>query len=94
MYFDTPPSLVEFNRESANYQGRTNPPRQLRSLWLEREDLECMTCSGNWYQQRDSKFIDHFREHDIPLPFHPEASPGPESQHQTSAIPLTKLEES
>jgi hypothetical protein len=57
------------------------------------EDLKYVTGSRNWHRQRYSKFIDYFREHEIPLPFHPEASPDPKPQYQTSNIPLTKLEE-
>jgi hypothetical protein len=67
-------------------------PRLHREIHDLEEDLKCMTRSRNWDKQKYSKFIDYFREHDIPLPFHPEASPKSESQHQMSAIPLTKLE--
>jgi hypothetical protein len=46
-------------------------PRLHREIHDLEEDLECMTRSRNWYKQRYSKFISDFREHDIPLPFHP-----------------------
>jgi hypothetical protein len=68
-------------------------PSLRREIHDQDKDLTCITRSRNWHKQRHSKFIDYLREYDIPLPFHPEASPDPESQHQTSAILLIKFKE-